>query len=214
MGFRKITNAGRRISIGKFPSLKMGRNVWFESTLERDLIFMLEYDSDVMSYREQAIRIFYELNGKRRYYTADILCQRKNQKPQIIEVKYQRELSKSEIDQVIRTITTICEREGYDFLVYTEIDIRVQPRLANIKLQWNYSRTPLYPYHEVLCYEIFKKRTEVSLQELSQFFAAKGIDKQVVLGLLYWGVLSTDLYSPIKPSSPIRYNLPLNAKEA
>ncbi|MEA2205549.1 MAG: hypothetical protein QOE77_2325 [Blastocatellia bacterium] len=214
MGFRKITNAGRRICIGKFPSLKMGRNVWFESLLERDLIFMLEYDSDVISYREQAIRIFYELNGKRRYYTADILCQRKNQKPQVIEVKYQSELSKPKIDQVIRTITPICEREGYDFLVYTEIDIRVQPLLDNIKLLRIYARTPLIPYHKLLCYEMFVKTPELSLQEVFHSFAAKGIGKEVVLALLYRGVISTDFTGPIEPNSLIRCNLLLNSKEA
>ena len=33
---RKISNTGTRKLIGKFPSLKTGRVIWYESLLERD----------------------------------------------------------------------------------------------------------------------------------------------------------------------------------
>lgn len=91
MSFRQITNAGRRrINIGKYPSVKMGTNIWIESILERDLIHHLEYDPNVTSYRAQSVRIFFELEGKRRHYTPDVVCERRIGRPQIIEVKPQK----------------------------------------------------------------------------------------------------------------------------
>src|SRR5437588_206487 len=83
---RNISNKGSRKIIGKFPSLLMGLVVKWESKLERDFIYLLEFDSDVISYREQPIRIIYFLDGKSCRYTPDFLVVRKN-KRQIIEVK-------------------------------------------------------------------------------------------------------------------------------
>jgi hypothetical protein len=191
----------------------MDMNIWSESILERDLEYFLEYDSNVVSYRAQAARIFYELDGKRRHYTPDFLCERRNQRPQIIEVKYRKELSKLGMDEFFRMIYLICEREGYEFLVYTELEIRVQPRLNNIKTQWKYSRVPLTPYHQVLCDEFFTTEAEVELQQVYEFFAGKNIDKQVVLALLYHGFLSTDLNIPLGVNSPIRYQALRQPKE-
>jgi hypothetical protein len=56
---RKITNAGNRKVIGKFPSLKMNRVIWWESQLERDYIYLLEIDPEVLSYSEQPFTISY-----------------------------------------------------------------------------------------------------------------------------------------------------------
>ena len=43
MSVRKIINKGNRKVIGRFPSLKLKRNVWWESQLERDYIYILEF---------------------------------------------------------------------------------------------------------------------------------------------------------------------------
>jgi len=206
MSFREITNAGRRrINIGKYPSVKMGTNIWIESILERDLIHHLEYDSNVTSYRAQSARIFFELDGKRRHYTPDVVCERRIGRPQIIEVKPRKKLSPWFL-QLYRTITPICEREGFEFVVYTEIEIRTQPFLNNIKLMWKYSRIPLYASYQVLCYEFFSSRQEASLEQLCEFFIGRQVARQVVFALLYHKILSTDLSVPLGTDSPVRYH--------
>lgn len=205
MSFRQITNAGRRrINIGKYPSVKMGTNIWIESILERDLIHHLEYDPNVTSYRAQSVRIFFELEGKRRHYTPDVLCERKIGRPQIIEVKPQKKLSPWFL-QLYRIITPICEREGFEFIVCTEFEIRIQPFLDNIKYLWKYARIPLYAAHQILCYEFFSSRGEAALGELFEFFVRRQVERQVVLALLYHKVLSIDLSVPLGTDSPVRY---------
>jgi hypothetical protein len=204
MSFRQINNSGRRcLNIGKYPSEKTGINIWTESILERDLTHHLEYDSNVISYRTQAARIFFELDGKRRHYTADFLCERKVGRPQIIEVKPKDRLSPWFL-QIYRIITPICEREGFEFVLYTEFEIRTQPFLDNIKLLWKYARTPLYPSHQVLCYEFFSARQEVALEQLFEFFVRRQVARPVVLALLYHKILSTNLSIPLGADSPVR----------
>lgn len=204
MSFRQIYNAGRCINIGKYPSDKMKMNIWTESILERDLIHHLEHDSNVISYRTQAVRIFFELDGKKRYYTADVLCERRVGPPQIIEVKPKKKLSPWFL-QVYRIITPICEREGFEFIVCTEFEIRIQPFLDNIKCLWKYARTPLYPSHQILCYEFFSSRQEAPLGKLVESFAMRRVERQVVFALLYHKILATDLSIQLGPDSPVRY---------
>jgi hypothetical protein len=204
MSFRQLNNAGRCINIGKYPSDKMHMNIWTESILERDLIHHLEHDSNVISYRTQAVRIFFELDGKRRYYTADVLCERRVGRPQIIEVKPKKRLSLWFL-QLYTIITPICEREGFEFVLYTELEIRIQPFLDNIKYLWKYARTRLYPSHQVLCYEFFSSKQEVPLEKVIEFFASRQLQKQVVFALLYHGIITTNLSMPLEKDSPIRY---------
>src|SRR5438034_4136603 len=93
MAFRRIHNAGRRINVCKFPSQKNGRNVWTESIIELCFAIISERDRNVISYTTQTARIHYELDGKRRYYTADYLVYRRVGRPLIVEIKYQRQVT-------------------------------------------------------------------------------------------------------------------------
>jgi hypothetical protein len=62
MPVRKVSNRGGNI-IGRFPSLKLERMVDFESLIERDFIYMLDFDSDVVSFTEQPLTIEYDTSS-------------------------------------------------------------------------------------------------------------------------------------------------------
>jgi TnsA endonuclease N terminal len=200
---RKITNKGAKKVIGKFPSLKMGQIVWWESQLEQDYIFLLEFDPDVLYFKEQPLSILYELNGKGRRYTPDFLVERSN-KRQLVEVKPEEHITKNENLLLFRAVTPIIRREGYEFLVASDRQIRVQPRLRNIKLLTKYARTPVAPQHQIYCQECLRQKKEVNLVEIVQFFAVRGESTQVVYSLIYRGLLTIDLMIPIGPDSLVR----------
>jgi hypothetical protein len=207
---RKITNNGGGKNIGKFPSLKLGRIVWWESLLERDFIYLLEFDGAVLSYAEQPFRIRYTLNGKRHSYTPDFLVNRKN-KRQIVEVKLRKKAGKEHYVILFRIIAAVCRNEGYEFVVATECDIRVQPRLDNIKLLWRYAKTPIHSHHHLLCREYFKTASasiSIRLADLISFFNSKGIGKDAVYAMLYRGLIWTDLKVPLEETSAIRLSYP------
>ncbi len=58
MPVRQVSNRGGNV-IGKFPSIKMGRMIAFESLLERDFIYLLDYDPAVEWFEEQPLTIEY-----------------------------------------------------------------------------------------------------------------------------------------------------------
>jgi hypothetical protein len=201
---RKISNKGTKKVIGKFASLKVGRLVWWESQIERDYIYLLEFDSAVVSYKEQPMYIAYYLNSKERHYTPDFLVKRA-EKTLVVEVKLEEKVQKEENQHLFRIASSVCARNSYEFIVVTDTMIRVQPRLDNIKLLTRYQRTPISdPYYQIVCYELFAKNCEVSLSKLMQFFASRNISRQVVFSLLYWGVLAVNLMEPIGAESVVR----------
>jgi hypothetical protein len=205
MGVRKITNKGVKRVIGKFPSLKMRRLICWESQIERDYIYLLEFDPAVVSYAEQPLRISYHLDGKERHYTPDFLVKRVD-KNLIVEVKQVEEAQKEEKQRLFRIASAICARDNYEFVVVTDTMIRVQPRLDNIKLLTRYQRIPIHdPQYQIICYELFSKCSEVRFSEVVQFFASRNIGKQVVFSLLYWGILTVDLTQPITAESGMSF---------
>lgn len=209
---RHAPNRGvRGKNVGKFFSIKMGRMLWFESLLEEALMYLLDFDSEVKSFREQPCRIRYLYHGKVRRYTPDLLVERADEK-QIIEVKPKQKVNTEKYDLLFRIVSTICGMEGYKFKVYTEEVILQQPRLNNVKAVWGYARTPLHLQHQIYSYELLQMKKEVSLAEVFEYFQMKKVSKQVVYALLYWGVMGFDLNEPLCPNS--RIYLPDNAAAA
>ena len=70
MPVRKVSNRGGNV-IGRFPSTKMGRMIAFESLLERDFIYLLDYDPAVEWFEEQPLSIEYVHEAKLLHYTPD-----------------------------------------------------------------------------------------------------------------------------------------------
>ena len=68
----------------------------FESTLERDFITLLEFDSRVFEFEVQPVKIEWtDKNGKRRRYFPDVIFKRKTKhgiETVLVEVKYRSDL--------------------------------------------------------------------------------------------------------------------------
>lgn len=205
MPVRKIPRYGAQKNIGKFFSLKTGLVVWYESLLERDEMYLLDFDPFVTFWREQPLRIRYVLNGKTHFYTPDLEVHRGSRK-QIVEVKSQDQVDSGRFDSLFRIATSVCQDEGYEFVVVTDQLIRQQPRLDNIKKLWKYARTPILPQHQQLCWQFFQGRPfgEVELGDLIAFFRSEGVAPQVVYSLLFWGVLGFDLTQPLDQSITVK----------
>jgi hypothetical protein len=200
---RDITNKGSKKIIGKFPSYLMGIIVMWESKLERDFLYLLEFDLDVLSYTGQPMRILYSCAGKVRRYTPDFLVVRKH-KRQIIEVKPLNRVSKGDNEQRFRIISQVCRTHGYEFKIVTDANIRVQPRLDNIKLLWKYARTPFHPQHQIYCKALLGGGKEICLGEVIQVLESKGVSRQIIYSMMYHKVLAVDLMRPITADSVVQ----------
>lgn len=142
MPVRKIPKSYRSVT-GKFASLKNGRSISFESTLERDLFLSLEFDSQVSIYEEQPLVITGEVDGQRTKYTPDCLTTHTDGTQVIIEVKYQADLEKADDDlsRRLRLAETYAEQHKVEFRVVTELDLR-GTKLDNQKFIYRFSSPP------------------------------------------------------------------------
>src|SRR3989442_7341549 len=202
IGARRITNKGQRKLIGKFPSLKMKTAVWWESQIERDFIYFLEIDPDVLSFYSQPFHISYWFDGKEHSYTPDFFVERVGRK-QVVEIKPEKKVSKPENQIIFQKVSPICFQQGYEFIVITDKTIRLQPRLNNIKLLHKYSRIPIYPQYQILFQEFFLNKQSATFGQAEDFLEQNNVCKQVIYGLIYWGILTIDLMVPINKESII-----------
>lgn len=120
---------GKPWMVGRFPSLKMGVEVDYESFLERDKIRLNETEGSIIAYGAQPKHIRFTHEGKMHTYTPDGFVQHEDRTMEIYEVKpekiYRRDKDWWDF------ITQLYASRGVHFEVYTEVDIRKQPRLKN-----------------------------------------------------------------------------------
>lgn len=149
-----IQNKVRKIGLkysslsGSFFSAKNNKEVQFESSLERDFIYLLEMDWIIESYYEQPVTIYYsDAENKQRSYTPDFLFywhhrfSSKGAKPVLVEIKYIDDLQKKELEYKPKFIAAeeFCTLNGYEFKVLTEKDIRTE-YLENCKFLYRYKK--------------------------------------------------------------------------
>ena len=128
MPIRKIPKYGAQKNIGKFSSVKTGRVVRYESLLERDYMYLLDFDPQVIYWHEQPLRFRYTLDGKTHWYTPDLEVHRDSKK-QIVEVKSQHQVESGEWDFLFRTAASISKEEDYEYIVVTDEAITSSPNL-------------------------------------------------------------------------------------
>ena len=202
MRSRTPRNSGTLKNIGKFPSLKNRATVWFESHLERDFIYLIEFDKNVIKYQEQPFKIKYYLDGKRHFYTPDFFVERREKK-QVIEIKPQFKTEDEEFIDFSNQMKSFFAREDYEFLVITDLTIRLQPRLSNIKLLWRYSRLPITTKQQILIHELFGNSSSISFSEISSSLGQTNQPKELVYALIFHGYLMTDLEQQLTEKSII-----------
>lgn len=200
MRARTPKNSGTLKNIGKFPSIKNKSTVWFESHLERDFIYLIEFDKDVIKYQEQPFKIRYYLNEKKLIYTPDFFIERKNKK-QVVEVKPQSKTEKEEFIYFSEHMSNHLAADGYEYVVVTDLSIRLQPRLSNIKLLWRYARMQITAKHEILLHELFSCSANFTFSEIYSFLQQCKEQKELIYALLFHGYLLTDVEKSITPDS-------------
>lgn len=130
--------------IGRFPSLKLRRMVAFESLIEQDCLYVLDYEQDVLHFEEQPLTIEYSWQGKVLHYTPDFHVLR-GQRHELVECKPHKLLDTDENQRKFAAARGWCQENDWVFSVVTDHDLRSGPRLANIKLLTRYARTEVTP---------------------------------------------------------------------
>jgi TnsA endonuclease N terminal len=133
MGVRRVRNSGENV-IGTFPSLKMREQIPYESTIERDLLFFLEYDARVVRYQAQPFEIVgSSADGTAHSYIPDFQVIRTDGQ-EIVECKPAARLNDVHTQQQLALGQTWADTNQHLFVVITDTHLRAGHRLANLKL--------------------------------------------------------------------------------
>lgn len=120
------------------------KSIQFESSLERDYIYFLEFNWEVYQYLEQPLEIIYfDKLGKKRKYTPDFAVSFVTKRPnEIIEIKYEStlKLKEEELKEKFEAAKKFCKENGFIFKVVTEKYIREEKgvELGNYKFLSRY----------------------------------------------------------------------------
>ena len=143
MSMRKVSNRGGN-TIGRLPSLKVERMVSFESLLERDFIYWLEFEPTVSWFSEQPLTISYQHDQRTLRYTPDFQVIKQNQNF-LVECKPAEFVIRAENQRKFEAAQHWCAQHNWHFQVVTEVDLNQGYRLHNIKRLYQFARYPLAP---------------------------------------------------------------------
>ncbi len=176
--------------------------IWYESLNERDYMYLLEIDPEVVSYRSQPLKISYTLNHQLRRYTPDFLVQRRSRE-QIVEIKPEKRLNQEQNVQLFQAITNLGQSQGWEFVVITDKMIQKEPLLSNLKLLYRYAQIRLTLQNLMVCHQYFTNQSPIPLLNAQKHLQPQGITRAMLLKLIFLGFLETDLRNQLIAQSQI-----------
>ena len=164
MPIRKIPKNYRNIT-GIAPYNKAVGIAAYESSLERDILTLLEFDTNVQHFEVQPIAIeWFDPVGKKHIYTPDVLVHYQNDVI-IYEVKYRSDLRKNwrELKPKFQAALHFCKSHGWHFKLITELEIHTD-YLCNIRFLLPYQQNGLSGEYS----EAYMTLLDESLRELKK----------------------------------------------
>jgi hypothetical protein len=122
----------------------MKRMIAFESRIEWDYIFLLDYEQAVEWFEEQPLTIPYHYDGKELYYTPDFHAVRLGQH-WLIECKADKFVDSEENRRKFFAAAAWCEERAWVFQVVTGQEIRAGHCLENVKFLTKFARHSINP---------------------------------------------------------------------
>jgi hypothetical protein len=192
--------------LGRFPSLKLNRMVGYQSLIERDFIYLLDFDVAVTIYCEQPLCLHYKEGSKQRRYTPDFSFSRHGQ-TYLVECKHHQFLREEDNRLKWAAAQRWCEAHGEVFVVVTEAMIRAGHRLENVKLLTDYARYSVdEPTQMTLLQTVMTATTPLTVAELMTAVSPTQPQMAVtpILHLAYYHQLFIPLdEAPISVASPV-----------
>lgn len=184
-----ITRSGRKIR-GKFPSRKLGKQVHWESPLERDAIAMFEVHPCVLSYQEQPMEeTYYDGKGQPHKCYPDFRVRSLGGQEILVEVKRNADLRRRSVLGKLELIALHFEQKGLPYRVITETEIHRQPLHANVARLWDALRcTKISGEARVIVAGLMGDRLYRSYELVAQLGS-----EAVLLALIGSGALRTNL---------------------
>lgn len=127
---------------GYFASKKMGRMIQYESLLERDIIYILEYDKNISKYFEQPVEIKCMYFGVIRKHYPDFKCVFADGHTELWEAKPYNKLEDPDVKKNIYLGESYCQQRGWIYKVITDKQIYSNSLVDNIQFLTYYRKQP------------------------------------------------------------------------
>lgn len=207
----------RRSVTGRVASAKLGRAAEFESTLERDLLTLLEFDPQVLGYEEQPVTISYTTSdGSKHTYTPDVLItycgnlvRREPKRFELVEVKYRADLFADwrVLKPKLRAGRAYARERGWRFVILTEREIRT-PRLQNARFLLGYRTLDPDRRDASLVVGALRHSPGLAANQLLDVISADRWRRAELIPILWHlvasGVVEVDLSLPLTMHSQLR----------
>jgi hypothetical protein len=212
MSVRKITNTGTRKNTGYVPSLKNERPIAYESLLERDCIYLFEFDDAISSFSEQPFKITYHIENRTYRYTPDFQVNYNNDKVVVFEVKPQITWDKIKENETkyakYIAANKYCIANGLEFRILTDKEVYSRSLIKNIKFLFGYSRVNVPAYIKLSIRNLLIENGTMSISQILsclkiQDKSENSTNYKYILVLLYSKYIKTDMEKPISISSLI-----------
>ena len=122
----------------------MKRMISFESLIECDFLYLLDYEREVERFEEQPMTIAYRCGSTILHYTPDFHVLRA-WRNMLVECKPEALVATEENHRKFDVAMEWCSECKWDFCVITERDLRTGFRLSNVKLLTRYARYAVRP---------------------------------------------------------------------
>jgi hypothetical protein len=212
----RIPPRNHRSVTGLVASQKNGVMRAHESTLERDLLFLLEFDLNVATYEEQPVCIEYQdADRKPHTYTPDVLITYRGDvtparwmPPLLCEVKYRRGLFADwkALKPKFRAARSFARERGWRFSILTEQEIRT-PLLENARFLLRYQKLELDWEQAQLLLLMMGELREATPESLLLACHTEAIDRAQLLPMLWHlisiGMIGADLNNKLTMRSPV-----------
>lgn len=195
---RVISRSNSRVT-GKYPGLKSRRMHYWESSLERDAFMLLDVSTEVVSFDEQPVTLYYGIGKKLRHYP-DLLVSYPNRQV-FVEIKTDREAQSMEVVTRTAYLIPALARHGYGYRVWTESEIRDRSfRLSNLRFLLRFGRSEVELPRFEWFRQLFRQAPSIPWKEIVG--SPTDSNKLTTLcRLILEGRLQIDLTRPILPES-------------
>ncbi len=123
---------------------------------------------------------------------------------EIVEVKPEEKALEEKWQRLFRAVAPIIKAEtGGDFLVVTDKQIRIEPKLTNVKVLFRYSRLVPSTNLQVRSFEIFKDIEFMPLKEFIGILQEHGYGPESAYALIWHGLIAFNLNEKIGLEAPV-----------
>jgi hypothetical protein len=125
----------------------MGRMVDFESLIERDFIYLLDFEKHIAAFTAQPCVIPYQHEGKAHTYTPDFHFVRTDRSMAIVECKPEAFVNTEKNQRKFAAGRQWCAERACHFFVVTDKHLKSNHRVKNVKLLTQHARHDISADH-------------------------------------------------------------------